>query len=391
MGREAKETFTEFASLFKFLDNLSDAATLPTAMEGFVPFLCMTNCDLSAQWKGLCKGGAAKVHTLPCTGCATESDALATPNVTPCHRWCVDHSAADPDWLCFHKAMATPERMSSMKGEVEELVSTYEKTLVAILANSRMTRSDVELEMPKQGSLNDVASIHCCPQSASQIQSLSRLFTSKLILRGLGFDGTLEVRRERLRLALRDEATSARLSKEIVHGEVKEDAYFLLMQTLPCILHLENCNGIKILSMLLVEGLSNAKKKLLFTNVKAEGSRVSQFIAHVECVINQSILGTPNDPCQWMCPFDFKKKELGPITMENVRTRRIVDALDILVEGCVTDKDRKGLWTTALNNYRISMVLLRKKDDFTNDQVATYQCHADNFSKHGFDSGRRRE
>ena len=218
-----------------------------------------------------------------------------------------------------------------MKGEVEELVSTYEKTLVDILANSRMTRSDVELEMPKQGSLNDVASIHCCPQSASQIQSLSRLFTSELILRGLGFDGTLEVRRERLRLALRDEATIARLSKEIVHREVKEDAYFLLMQTLPCILHLENRNGIKILSMLLVEGLSNAKKKLLFTNVKAEGSRVSQFIAHVECIINQSILGTPNDPCQWMCPFDFKKKKLGPITMDNVRTRRIVDALDILV------------------------------------------------------------
>ena len=106
---------------------------------------------------------------------------------------------------------------------------------------------------------------------------------------------------------------------------------------------------------------------------------MSQFIAHVECVINQSILGTPNDPCQWMCPFDFKKEELGPITMDNVRTRRIVDALDILVEGCVTDKDRKGLWTTALNNYRILMVLLRKKDNFTNDQVATFQCHADKF------------
>ena len=260
----------------KILDNLSDAATLPAAMEGFVPFSCMTNCDLSAQWKGLCKGGAAKVHTLPCTGCATESDALATPNATPCHRWCVDHSAADPDWRCFHKEMATPERMRSMKGEVEELVLTFERALVDILANSRMTRSEVELEMPKQGSLNDVASIHCCPQSASQAQSLSRLFTSELILRGLGFDGTLEERRKRLRLALKDVATIARLSKEIVHGEVKEGAYFLLMQTLQCILHMENRNGIKILSMLLVEGLSNAKNNLLFTNVNAEGSRVSQ-------------------------------------------------------------------------------------------------------------------
>jgi len=59
MGWETKETFTEFGPLFKFLDDLSDATTMPTKMEGFIPFSCMTNCDLSAQWKGLCKGFAA--------------------------------------------------------------------------------------------------------------------------------------------------------------------------------------------------------------------------------------------------------------------------------------------------------------------------------------------
>ncbi|KAI2497531.1 hypothetical protein MHU86_16985 [Fragilaria crotonensis] len=101
MGRETKETFTEFGSLFKFVDDIADEATLPTEMTGFIPFTCMTNCDLSAQWKGLCKGGAAKVHTLPCPGCATESDYLATPNASPCTRWCMDHST-DPDWMCFH-------------------------------------------------------------------------------------------------------------------------------------------------------------------------------------------------------------------------------------------------------------------------------------------------
>lgn len=378
MGRETKQTFTEFALLFRFLDDLSTAETIPVTMAGFLPFSVMTNCDLSAQWKGLCKGGAAKVHTLPCTGCATVSDALATPNATPCNRWCRDHSALDPEWMCFHKEMATPERIDTIKGEVEELVSTLERALVEILAESRMTRSDVELE-PAMDSLNDVMSIHYSPVTVSQKQSLSRLFTNELILRGLSVDGALEIRRERLRHALKGEATIERLSKEIAHGEVKEGAYFLLMSTLPCVLHMENRNGIKILSMLLVEGLSNAKKQLIYTNVNAEGSRVTQFIAHVENIINQSILGTPNDPCQWMCPFDFQKKEMRPITMDNVRTRRIIDALDILVEACVTDDNRRRLWMLALDNYRISMVLLRKKDDFTNVMVATYQCHADKF------------
>jgi hypothetical protein len=157
-------------------------------------------------------------------------------------------------------------------------------------------------------SLNDVMSILCSPETVSQKQSLSRLFTNELILRGLSIDGALEMRRERLRHALIGEATIERLSKKIAHGEVKEGAYFLLMSTLPCVLHMENRNGIKILSTLLVEGLLNAKKQLMYTNVNAEGSRVTQFITHVEKVINQSILGTPNDPCQWMCPFDFQKK-----------------------------------------------------------------------------------
>ena len=88
MGRETKEMFEEFATMFSFLDNLSAVETLPPELEGFMPFRTMTNCDLSAQWKGLCKGGAAKVHTLPCTGCATESDSLATPNTSLCRQWC---------------------------------------------------------------------------------------------------------------------------------------------------------------------------------------------------------------------------------------------------------------------------------------------------------------
>jgi hypothetical protein len=66
MGRETKDTFQEFGSLFQFFDDLSEENDMPEVMNGFQPFTCMTNCDLSAQWKGLCKGGAAKVHTLPC-------------------------------------------------------------------------------------------------------------------------------------------------------------------------------------------------------------------------------------------------------------------------------------------------------------------------------------
>jgi hypothetical protein len=316
MGRETKETFTEFGSLFKFVDDISNEATLPTEMTGFIPFSCMTNCDLSAQWKGLCKkGGAAKVHTLPCLGCATDSDYLATPNARPCTRWCMDHST-DPDWMCFLEQMATPERVETMQAEVTELVSTLEMALGEILGESRMTRSDIELDTPVKSSRNDTTLIHFHPENTSQSHSFAHLLTNELILRGLDINGTLETRRGRSHLALKNEATIARLSKEISHGKVKASAYFLLMNTLPCVLHMENRNSIKVLTMLLIEGLSNAKKKLVYTKVNAEGTRISRFVSDIENLINWSILGTRKDPCQRMCPFDFKKKEIGPITMD---------------------------------------------------------------------------
>jgi hypothetical protein len=178
-------------------------------------------------------------------------------------------------------------------------------------------------------------------------------------------------------VALNGELTINRLSKEISHCKVREGA--LMQETLPCVLHMENCNGIKLVTMVFIEGLSNAKKKLLYRDVGTEGTRISRFVLDIERLINTEILGSEDDPCQWMCPYDVNKKELGPITMDNVRTRRVVDCLDVIVDLCVTDEIRKTLWTTTLNNYRIAMVLLRKREDFTNEMIATYQDHADKF------------
>ncbi len=106
---------------------------------------------------------------------------------------------------------------------------------------------------------------------------------------------------------------------------------------------------------------------------------MSQFVSDIESIINTSILGSDDDPCQWMWPFDMKRKEIALITLDNVRTRRIVDAMDTLVDFCVTDSERASLWTRAVNNYRIAMVLLRKRHDFTNTEAAKYQIHADAF------------
>jgi hypothetical protein len=237
----------------------------------------------------------------------------------------------------------------------------------------------VEEEIPLAVSTRNASSIHFLPDNPGEMRSFSQLLSTELMIRNLDNIGSLEMRRENLRQSLLREATIVKLNREIAHGDVREGAYFLLMNTLPCILHMENRNGIKLLTMIFIEGLSNAKKKLLYVGVNAEGVRVSQFVADVENIVNTSMLGSEDDPCQWTCPFDAKKREICPITMDNVRTRRVVDSLDILVDFCVTDQARAALWMVALNNYRTAMILVRKRDDFTNTEIATYQRHADMF------------
>ena len=177
------------------------------------------------------------------------------------------------------------------------------RTLHEIQAESKIAKCDVELVVPPESSKCNPLSIHFCPANSLQRQSFSQRATCELILRGLDVNGTLEIRRERLQHALKRESTIERLYKEISHGEVREGAYFLLMHTLPCVLHMENRNGIKLLTMACIEGLSNAKKKLSYADTNSEGKRVSQFIADIERLINTAILGTKDDPCQWMCPI----------------------------------------------------------------------------------------
>ena len=55
---------------------------------------------------------------------------------------------------------------------------------------------------------------------------------------------------------------------------------------------------IKLLTMAFIKWLLTAKKRLLFNDINTEGVRVSLYAAEVERLINRSILGTEDDPCQ---------------------------------------------------------------------------------------------
>jgi hypothetical protein len=383
MGKETKETLKEFGPMFNFMEACQscDPRTNPmTKHYGLKPLTTAANCDLSAGWKCLCKGGAAKVANLPCHCCALYKLKWAIPNSDAkkidcnlCHEL---HSGI-PDWQCYHHSMMTPESLEQAEVELSRLTTGLSGNLDRIDKHSKLQLDDVENASPE--STKQPTSIHYRPTTVEEQLMFGELLSEELILRDMSPLGIVSVKLDALRKAVLAEAKIRLLLTELSHGTPSEGAMFLLIQAIPCILHLENRIGIKILTMLVIEGLSNAKKGLLYTHITAEGPRVKLFFERIADIVNKQVLGTETNSTEWECATDEKKKEIGTITMDNVRTRAIMARLELLIEECIIKEQDKAKWLACIPKFRDGMLKLRSKDDFDGDAVSAFQKDIDEF------------
>jgi hypothetical protein len=47
--------------------------------------------------------------------------------------------------------------------------------------------------------------------------------------------------------------------------------------------------------------------------------------------------------------------EIGTITLDNNRTRKVVNAIELLTEVCLPNADEKSKWNEAIGHYRQGM------------------------------------
>ena len=173
----------------------------------------------------------------------------------------------------------------------------------------------------------------------------------------------------------------------IEHGSKQGSAevYFVLLNTISCVLHYELRASIKILTQLLIEGLSNTlaggSRTVEDGDGQTEGSRIKKFLEDVEKIMNREVLGSRNNPAQWKMPYDPKTKEICVLTMDGVRLRKVLGSFELLVDRCVTDEERNRLWKKALCHYRSSLAFLCSHDDLTDEQIVEFQREADYFFK----------
>jgi hypothetical protein len=383
MGKETKETIKEFAPVFQFMEDCEseDIEKNPMAKHyGLMPLTCGANCDLSAGWKCLCKGGAAKVSDLPCHCCPLYKTKWALPNPSteqPDCNWCHEIHSEVPDWKCYHHSMMTEESLVKAQVELNRLTAGLSGNLANIDSHTKMQSDDIQEATPE--SYRNPSSIHYEPETAEEKLQYGELLTDELVLRDMSPLGSVFVKHNTLRKALVAEAKIRLLLTELDHGSPSEGAMFLLIQAIPCILHLENRIGIKILTMLVIEGLSNAKKGLLYNDITAEGPRIERFFIRIADIVNKQVLGTQDNSTEWECATDDKMKEIGTITMDNVRTRAIMARLELLIEECIVIEEDKDKWLACIPKFRDGMIKLRSKEDFGAQEISAFQKDIDEF------------
>jgi hypothetical protein len=364
--------------------------------EGYKPLLCPVDADKKMHWCGLDSGGAAKVVDQPCPCCAITSDDLAVPNANWCSRFCNQWKAEGklggyPNWKCYHKPLITPARIAILREELDRLLEelgSLSENIDSFVKESKIDCSEDPTGQPQGNARSDPKSIFFAyGQATSAVRNAYMIaLASDLSLRNFPTTGSLKEMQDRLKKALIKEYMLREVQKELDHGTVSEKtAMYLAINALPCILHLENRVGLKILTRLLRIGLGRAKAGLIDDLGSNQKDRIANFLKGVEKRLNTVIWGSEDFPVRWSCPYDDKEKNIGTICLDNERTRMAIDYLEELIVFCIPDMDDQIEWSLTIEFYRQAMIQLRKKEDLSDEEILAFQWDIDQYGQHWID------
>ena len=134
--------------------------------------------------------------------------------------------------------------------------------------------------------------------------------------RGIVFDEdatTLE-KQILLRDSLVQEWTFRQLTLDVSHGQLingQANCAYYVLDSVPCILHAENRMGLKILELLLNEGLNTCEKFPRFLEKWPNSPKHCReaYVEEITRDINTVCLGTVERETQWECPTDADIKK----------------------------------------------------------------------------------
>jgi len=149
----------------------------------------------------------------------------------------------------------------------------------------------------------------------------------------------------------------------------------LIKQAIPCIMHLENRVGEKILTMLLFIAEELYQRRRI-------ASSIEDYIKEVERIASRVILGTEWRPKQWRMTLKENDQEVASVSLSNTKMRAFMTLLQPLIEFIFQHPEDAILredWLQLLEYYNPAMELLQKPTEFTDDEIGEFLSLIDSF------------
>jgi hypothetical protein len=376
-------------------DALDDDAQSILLGPAYKPIKSPAHGDMKMHWCGTASGGATKVVKNPCHCCGVKDGDLCVANHELCNRFCQQWSANGklddlPGYQCFHREMLTEERLLTIQDEAEdlrELLQVAEGWVEGIRKDSVLdctTNPNISTPQAEADTMTIHFNLRCarrCDKAA-----YTRSLIKDLQLRELDIDGTVIELQERLLKSHIEEYKLLQLEDDLSHGKISErSALYVILNAIPCSLHLENRVGLKIITRVLRIGIGNAKDGQLTTcDATTENKRTSQYIELVEGILCNSVLGSPERPVSYQLPFDDKNKTIGTITLDNMKTRVVISNLFLLVQVSIPEVEAQEQWKTCIGHYNDAIEILGQKEDLDDDEIIEFQWCIDQWYYYWF-------
>lgn len=333
--------------------------------------MCAT--DMAAAWKLVGAGGGCKNTEMFCTLWTCASSQVHQPNAELCQCFCSE-KGDDPNWKCYHHPIQAQGTVEALTAEINTLRASLLADLDVISKNSKIKYDPSSTSVSRT---RDSNSIYFDPQTADEKEDFVDLLFSELMLRGLSVEGDLEELRDRLLNEILLENKYRANLKKLSHCTTLEASIIALLHKIPCSSHAENRIGIKLLTMVLMEGFSNAVEGLLFAHITSAKERIKAFATQIENILNTQILGDDYGPSQWCIPMSDDNKTVGTITLDNNRIRQIMEDFEMIITASISDFTRCDKYLHCIPHYRDAMVIIRQQHEYTDDDIIGYQSHVD--------------
>jgi hypothetical protein len=338
------------------------------------PFSVTHNTDLKAAWYLSDRGGGCKNKTFFCHLCDCTKNTLVSYNVNELR---CDRCKRRGKPKCYHHKVCDEVYVNAMVDDLEQQLGKYYdrhgRTYEEIMSKTKLGTD--HMQATKHLDPNHID--YDVPQNdPDKIRQYTQFIAKECTIRKIStVGGQLEEWRALLRMSVTMEKyifflLNVRRWKE--EGVEKVPLVKVVELLIPCILHLENRTGEKMITMILRKGME------LFQGPK------DRYIQAMEHAFQTKILGSDSSPSHWKLKYS---KEAGrdykiePVQVKNRIARRILDNVDVLLEAAFSDQneDFRSKVLETISWYREAMKLLLLHRELTEDEGERFQDLIDDF------------